>query len=104
MKINHAIFSVGLIASCNSKSTKIALSDSTLKAADAGISAATVYIGTLPCGDCEGIDVSLQLDADSGYTMNSVYKGSRVDSNKNSFKDTGTWTMHGADTLVLVQK
>ena len=34
------------------------------------------YIGTLPCADCEGIDVTLQLNNDSSYIMNSVYKGS----------------------------
>ena len=62
------------------------------------------YVGVLPCGDCEGIYVWLQLNADASYIMNSVYKGSRVDSNKNSFKDSGTWTMHGIDTLILLQK
>jgi len=104
MKINYAIFSIGFIASCNSTSTRIASTDSTLKAVAPETSVATVYVGTLPCGDCEGIDVSLQLNDDSSYTMNSVYKGSRVDSNNNSFKDTGIWTMHGTDTLILLQK
>ena len=104
MKINYAIFSIGFIASCNSTSTRIASTDSTLKAVAPETSFATVYVGTLPCGDCEGIDISLQLNNDSSYTMNSVYKGSRVDSNNNSFKDTGTWAMHSTDTLILSQK
>ena len=104
MKTICSIFSIGFIAACNSASTKIASTDSTLKAVAPETSIATVYAGTLPCGDCEGIDVSLQLNPDSGYSMNSVYKGSRVDSNRDSFKDTGRWTMHGVDTLILLQK
>jgi copper homeostasis protein (lipoprotein) len=104
MKKTCAILSIGFMTSCNSASNKIASTDSMLKAVAPGTSAAAVYAGTLPCGDCEGIDVSLQLNSDSSYFMNSVYKGSRVDSNRNSFKDTGTWTMHGVDTLILSQK
>ncbi|HEX5151522.1 MAG TPA: copper resistance protein NlpE [Parafilimonas sp.] len=104
MKTICAILSIGFVASCNSASTKIASTDSALKAAAPETSGAAVYAGTLPCGDCEGIDVSLQLNPDSAYFMNSVYKGSRVDNNSNSFKDTGAWTMHGADTLILLQK
>jgi len=104
MKTICSILSIGFIASCNSATTKIASTDSTLKAVAPGPYVGTVYTGTLPCGDCEGIDVSLQLNSDSSYFMNSVYRGSRVDSNKNSFKDTGTWTMHGLDTLILLQK
>ena len=104
MKVIWTILPIGFIASCNSASTKIASADSGLRAVAPEMSETAVYAGTLPCGDCEGIDVSLQLNPDASYFMNSVYKGSRVDSNRNSFKDTGTWTMHGADTLILSQR
>ena len=98
-----AISFIGLFAACNSASDKTASTDSALDtvAQEAYVTDVNDYAGTLPCADCEGIDVSLQLNKDLSYFMNSVYKGSRVDSAHNSFKDTGTWSMHGADTLYL---
>ena len=106
MKIFYTIFLTGTVAACNSKPYGIASTDSSHKTVvpETALADTQNYAGTLPCGDCEGIDVSLQLNKDSSYIMNSVYKGSRVDNNHNSFKDTGTWNMHGTDTLILLQK
>jgi uncharacterized lipoprotein NlpE involved in copper resistance len=105
MKPVYAISLFGLFAACNSTSDKTASTDSSLNTVtrEASVTDAEDYVGTLPCADCEGIDVSLQLNRDSSYFMNSVYKGSRVDSTHNSFKDTGTWRMHGVDTLYLLK-
>lgn len=105
MKPGYAISLIGLFAACNSTSGKIALTDSSLNtvAEQVPVTGADKYVGTLPCADCEGIDVSLQLNKDSSYFMNSVYKGSRVNSTNNSFKDTGTWRMHGTDTMYLLK-
>ena len=103
MKSVLLILLVILIVSCNSTSNGIASTDSAYKTVvpQTPVINAENYVGTLPCADCEGIDVSLQLNKDSGYIMNSVYKGSRIDSSNNSFKDTGTWSMKGNDTLYL---
>ena len=105
MKIIWMIFLTVFIIACSSTSNAIVSTDSA-ETITPGVSqpGPQHYVGTLPCGDCEGIDVSLQLNADASYVMNSVYKGSRVDSNKNSFKDSGIWAIHGIDTLILLQK
>jgi uncharacterized lipoprotein NlpE involved in copper resistance len=99
------ILSISFLAACGSGSDEIAAGDSAFKTEvpKALVINAEEYTGSLPCADCEGIDVSLQLNKnDSSYIMTSVYKGSRVDSSNNSFKDTGTWSMNGVDTLLLL--
>src|SRR5579862_255628 len=103
MKPVYALSLICLFAACNSTSNKTASTDSSVNmiTQTASVTGVNNYVGTLPCADCEGINVSLQLNKDSSYFMNSVYKGSRVDSAHNSFKDTGVWSLHGADTLYL---
>lgn len=105
MKIISVIFLIALIASCNSNKNGIASTDSAYKTVvpETPFINAENYVGTLPCADCEGIDVSLQLNHDSTYIMNSVYKGSRVDSSNNHFADTGKWSLQN-DTLFLSTK
>jgi hypothetical protein len=106
MKILYAILFLLFAASCNSDPSPIAATDSAYKTVvpETPVINAENYVGTLPCADCEGIDVSLQLNHDSIYIMNSVYKGSRVDSSNNHFIDSGKWSLHGADTLILSGK
>jgi uncharacterized lipoprotein NlpE involved in copper resistance len=107
MKSVLVILLVVLIVACNSTSNGIAPTDSSYKTVvpETPFINAESYVGTLPCADCEGIDVSLQLNKDSSYNMSSVYKGSsRIDSSNNSFKDTGSWSMKGNDTLYLSGK
>ena len=104
MKIICLTFLIVLFLACNSSSNGIAATDSAFKTTvpQTAVIDAEEYTGSLPCADCEGIDVSLQLNKNETYIMTSVYKGSKVDSSNNSFKDTGTWNMHGTDTLYLV--
>jgi uncharacterized lipoprotein NlpE involved in copper resistance len=96
------ILFIALIVACNSTSDGIASTDSAYKTVVPAtpIINSENYVGTLPCADCESIDVSLQVNKDSSYVMNSVYKGSRIDSSSNSVKDIGTWSIKG-DTLFL---
>src|ERR1700759_5276781 len=103
MKIIYAIFLMGLLAACDSDSSPIASTDSAYKTVvpNTPLINAEKYTGTLPCADCEGIDVSLQLMKDSGYIMNYVYKGNNVDSTNTNYKETGKWSIHGKDTLYL---
>jgi uncharacterized lipoprotein NlpE involved in copper resistance len=103
MKIAYTIFLTGLLAACNSSSSPIASTDSAYKTVvpNTPLINAEKYVGTLPCADCEGIDVSLQLNKDSSYAMNLVYKGSGDDSTNNDLKETGAWSIHGSDTLYL---
>jgi uncharacterized lipoprotein NlpE involved in copper resistance len=107
MKTTLLALFIILLAACNSSSTGIAATDSAFKTVvpQTAMIDAEEYTGTLPCADCEGIDVSLQLNKnDNSYIMTSVYKGSRVDSSNNSFKDTGTWSVQANDTLYLTSK
>ena len=105
MKLAAIIFFFVFITACNSStdSDNIASTDSSFKTGvpEIAVIDAEKYVGTLPCADCEGIDVSLQLNKDSSYIMNSVYKGNKVDSSNNHIEDTGKWNMHGNDTLYL---
>lgn len=105
MKIICAIIILFLIASCNSNSSTIAANDSTFKTEvpRTPIIKAENYVGILLCADCEGINVTLQLKHDSTYIMNSVYKGSRVDSSNNHLVDNGTWSTDD-DTIILSAK
>ena len=102
MKIICAIAVSFLITSCNSNSSPVAANDSAFKTEvpRTPVIKAENYVGTLPCADCEGIDVTLQLKDDASYIMNTVYKGSRVDSSNNHIVDTGNWTLH-TDTIFL---
>ncbi|MEO8712387.1 MAG: copper resistance protein NlpE [Parafilimonas sp.] len=106
MKSLYAILFLFFIASCNLTPSPIAATDSAYKTVvpETPFINAENYVGTLPCADCEGIDVSLQLNHNSDYIMNSVYKGSRVDSSNNHFIDSGKWSLHGSDTLILSGK
>ena len=93
-----------ITASCNSNKNDIASTDSSYKTVvpKTRVVNAENYVGTLPCADCEGIDVSLQLNKDSSFEMNSFYKGTRGDSTDNHLKEIGSWSLHGTDTLYLV--
>jgi uncharacterized lipoprotein NlpE involved in copper resistance len=104
MKLISIIFLIALIVSCNSNKNGIASTDSSYKTVvpETALIDAENYVGTLPCADCEGIDVSLQLNKDSSFVMDSFYKGTRGDSADNHLKEIGSWSLHGADTLYLI--
>lgn len=46
------------------------------------------YKGVLPCADCEGIETTIELKADSTYSRVMKYLGKQ----DNLFTATGTWT------------
>ncbi|MEP6467934.1 MAG: copper resistance protein NlpE [Parafilimonas sp.] len=106
MKIILSIFITFFAVACNSDPSPIAANDSAFKTVvpRTPFIDAENYVGTLPCADCDGIDVSLQLNHDSSYIMNSVYKESQVDSSNNHLVDNGTWSIVGDDTLILSTK
>ena len=93
-----------IFTSCSSNENGIASTDSSYKTevSKTPVVNAENYAGMLPCADCEDIAVSLQLNRDSTFIMNSVYKGSRVDSLNNHFNEMGSWRLHEPDTLYLV--
>jgi uncharacterized lipoprotein NlpE involved in copper resistance len=105
MKILYTILFLFFIASCDSNPSPIAATDSAYKTEvpRTPVIDAENYVGTLPCADCEGIDVTLQLKKDGSYILNSVYKGSSVDSSNNHIIDNGTWSIND-DTVLLSTK
>ena len=105
MKFIYAILVLVFIASCDSNPSPIAANDSAFKTEvpRTPVIKAENYVGTLSCADCDGIDVTLQLKSDSSYIMNSVYKGSSVDSSNSHIVDNGTWSANG-DTIILSAK
>lgn len=59
------------------------------------------YTGLLPCADCEGQEVTLDLLSDSSYRKRNLYMGRKsTGPGSNEFTDTGKWVMRG-DTLIL---
>jgi copper homeostasis protein (lipoprotein) len=93
-KIIILAFASALIASCNSKNSKDEENNAVLTDTIANNEknepddSISVYEGTLPCADCEGIETILKLDvADNTFQLSSTYKGKQPEKN---FKEKGT--------------
>ena len=56
-----------------------------------------VYYGVLPCADCEGIETTITLTADS-YTKEVVYQGK----SKNIVTEKGTFTWNEAGNTIIL--
>lgn len=61
------------------------------------------YAGVLPCADCDGIEVELNLKSDSTWMMHIIYQN-RLSKGpgSNEMSENGKWMMHGADTIHLM--
>lgn len=55
------------------------------------------YKGNLPCADCEAIEITIVLTADS-YTKETIYKGK----SKETFKETGKYTWNKAGNTITL--
>lgn len=56
-----------------------------------------LFEGRIPCGDCEGIDYSINLSADSLYNDTMKYIGRKVD----PFTNNGTWKIDGKGMVTI---
>lgn len=56
------------------------------------------YTGTIPCADCEGIRVTLRLDADLQYQLTEEYLGKSGEAAENR----GTYVWDEADRTVIL--
>lgn len=101
-KILCALLLMAFFTACNPGPEGIASTDSSFKTVvpKTPFVNAEKYVGTLPCADCEGIDIALQLNNNKTYILNAVYKFNSTDSSVRSFKDTGSWSL-GNDTVYL---
>lgn len=60
------------------------------------------YFGVIPCADCTGIETEIDLKSDNTYLVHSIYLGRKsTGPGSNEFSETGTWMLHGADTIHL---
>lgn len=50
-----------------------------------------VYVGVLPCADCEGIRTEIVLHDDYSYEITSLYLGTKSDVEE--FVETGSWDL-----------
>jgi uncharacterized lipoprotein NlpE involved in copper resistance len=61
------------------------------------------YAGVLPCADCDGIEVELNLKSDSTWMMHIIYQNRPSKGpGSNEMSENGKWMMHGADTIHLM--
>ena len=60
-----------------------------------------LYTGTIPCADCEGIEVSVTLNEDNTYVMHYYYIGK--ENNLEPSKGTFTWNEDG-NTVIFSDK
>jgi uncharacterized lipoprotein NlpE involved in copper resistance len=56
---------------------------------------AGTYQGTLPCTDCEGIQITLALNSDQSYTLKEIYQGKK-DNNEVNAQGQFTWDDSGS--------
>ena len=58
-----------------------------------------IYMGTLPCADCSGIEYTLTMNPDSTFVLKSTYLGKPAD--RNVFIEAGSWTLIAPRMLQL---
>lgn len=63
-----------------------------LSAAAEQLALPAIFSGTIPCADCEGIALTLDLRADSSYVERREYLGKAAEG-KNVFLEHGTWSL-----------
>lgn len=100
LKLKSVLFGIAAISffACNSEKAsndKEPIADEISAFADEHTSKnsldyAGTYKGVMPCADCEGIEVELNISMDSNYTMNTRYLG-KEDSSVITTKGTYTW-------------
>lgn len=58
-----------------------------------------VYAGTIPCGDCPGIDIEISFFTDHTFCRTTYNQGSDIDKTK---MDIGSWKV-SEDSLITIQ-
>ena len=63
------------------------------------------YFGVIPCADCTGIETEIDLKSDHTYLVHSIYLGRKsTGPGSNEISETGTWMLHGNDTIHLADR
>ncbi len=94
------------MVACNDSGEKAAATDTMVMdkpvEATGNENTTTVYAGTLPCADCEGIETTITLHTDHTFEQQSVYKTNRP--GEKEFADSGTWMNHDGGIIHLKNK
>lgn len=108
MKFNACIISIAAtlcLAGCSAPSGQTPPpAQTTGAAAPAGVALsaqafAGEFDGTIPCGDCQGIQTKLQLDADGNYKLDETFLGRATN---NVLSSKGQWQIQDDHHFVLV--
>jgi copper homeostasis protein (lipoprotein) len=91
-----AIFSLLLITFSCSSQQKIGDEHSSQNSLDW----TGVYAGTIPCADCEGIEMTVRLNADNTYALEQSYIGK----SKEIFSETGSFDWLEQDNKIVFAK
>jgi uncharacterized lipoprotein NlpE involved in copper resistance len=59
------------------------------------------YSGILPCPDCQGIKITLNLMDDNSYQKLTKYVVKKGKKNIETLDETGRWLLRGKDTIYL---
>jgi uncharacterized lipoprotein NlpE involved in copper resistance len=57
-----------------------------------------MYLGTVPCADCEGIETTIIL-GDTDYSVKTVYLGK----DKTEYKETGTYSWDKSGQIITLE-
>ncbi len=60
------------------------------------------YSGILPCPDCQGIKITLNLMDDNSYQKLTKYLVKKGKKNVETLDETGRWVLRGKDTVYLM--
>ena len=96
------------LASCNSAgkgsdnaeatTDSVAVEAEPATAASAAFDKTGVYTGVIPCGDCSGIETTLELRADGTYSLTEIYK----DKKDGRFESSGKFQWDAANACITV--
>ncbi|MDR0364639.1 MAG: copper resistance protein NlpE N-terminal domain-containing protein [Bacteroidales bacterium] len=88
--IGLALVSILVFGACQSKEKKQNLDAKTLKG---------VYVGVMPCADCEGISTALKLNEDMTYLLQTTYQGKGIE----IFQEFGKYTIDGKKREITLE-
>jgi copper homeostasis protein (lipoprotein) len=60
-----------------------------------------VYTGSLPCPDCEKIEMTVRLNSDSTYFVEEIFHGKKEGESKQHFYNFGRWSLINDSTVWL---
>lgn len=99
-KIVLSVFAMAIFTACNSfKNNKTTESYEDSRNAQNSLDYDGIYLGVLPCADCEGIKTTVYLNRDHTFKITENYLGK----DKNSFVSSGTYSWNKAGNTITLK-